>query len=114
MVQLSQARWQFLIGALLAAITCACVAFAALPVPVLAASDQHDQARASNDAPAQHDGADNHDLLGVDDDPDDEELSTASGFITLFGPRAPSRIPATAILTPRLPAQTQLDRPPRA
>jgi hypothetical protein len=111
-VQSLHARWQFLIVAFLAAVACACVLFASLP---MFGASEHGHACVQNDTSSQHSGAESHDLLAVDDDePEDEELSTTAGAIPLFGPRAPSRILATACLAPRLPPQTQLERPPRA
>jgi hypothetical protein len=53
------------------------------------------------------------DLLGLDDEPDDEELSVVAVEIKLFGPRASQLCHAVAGLTPKLAPLLTLERPPR-
>jgi hypothetical protein len=108
------ARWQFLIVASFAAIACVCVLCAATQRCVFVTFER-EYACADTDTSAQHSGVDGRDLLGVDDEPeDDDELNGTAGVGALFAPRASLRTAEPVCLAPRLAPQTQLERPPRA
>jgi hypothetical protein len=53
------------------------------------------------------------DLLGLDDQPEDEELGAASGQVKVYGPREVELGCWHDRLSPKLEPHTQLERPPR-
>jgi hypothetical protein len=53
------------------------------------------------------------DLLGLDDQPEDEELGAASGEVKVYGPREVELGRWGDRLSPTIEPHTQLERPPR-
>jgi len=54
------------------------------------------------------------DLLGLDDQPDDEDLGSTTGEVKVYGPRAVALGPSDDRRSPKRDPHTQLERPPRA